>query len=140
MEISDLRDLLYMRAFSAVRCRRREFCLASTVKGVAAGTTLIRGLAAAGREHSAGAGRQGTTHGHTWPGPPAAAGQAAPSGAQGAHVLLAASLSCMMECSPRSCLPPTADLKVSAGMGLGRSCMLENWLHRPCMVWLALRG
>ena len=38
--ISLLRDLLYRRDVSAVRCLFNEFCLASTIK--AAATTLVR--------------------------------------------------------------------------------------------------
>ena len=47
--ISLLRDLLYTRAFSAVRSLLREFCLASTVNA-AAGITRVRcGRAANGQ-------------------------------------------------------------------------------------------
>lgn len=38
--MADLRALLRMRAFSAVRSRRLEFCLASTVSGLAAVATM----------------------------------------------------------------------------------------------------
>lgn len=40
--MADLRALLRMRAFSAVRSRRLEFCLASTVRGLAAVITMGR--------------------------------------------------------------------------------------------------